>query len=66
MIHDAAMKFELQNATRLIFAPGALSRLGEVVGAYGKRALLVAGGGSVNRGGAFERAVSSVKAAACQ
>lgn len=58
----ATMKFEYQNPTRLVFAAGALSRLGEVVSAYGKRALLVTGSGSVKRSGAFERAVSSLKA----
>jgi alcohol dehydrogenase len=60
---EAVMKFEFQNPTRLVFAAGALSRLGEVVSVYGKRALLVTGGGSVKRSGAFERAVSSLKAA---
>ncbi len=62
-LRDATMKFELQNPTRLIFAAGALSRLGEVVGAYGRRALLVTGGNSVKRSGAFDRAVSSLKGA---
>jgi alcohol dehydrogenase len=57
------MKFEFQNPTRLIFAAGALSRLGEVARVHGKRALLVTGGGSVKRNGAFERAVSSLQAA---
>jgi alcohol dehydrogenase len=40
-----------------------LSRLGEIVREHGKRALLVTGGGSVKRSGAFDRAVSSLKAA---
>ncbi len=57
------MKFELQNPTRLIFAAGALARLGEVASAHGKRALLVTGGGSVKRSGVFDRAVASLKAA---
>ena len=57
------MKFEFQNPTRLIFAAGALARLGAVVREHGKRALLVTGGGSVKRSGAFERAVASLKAA---
>ncbi len=51
------MNFEFHNPTRLIFAPGSLIRLGEVAGQYGKRALLVTGGGSVKRSGTFERAV---------
>jgi alcohol dehydrogenase YqhD (iron-dependent ADH family) len=60
---EKSMNFEFQNPTRLVFAPGALSRLGEVVRAHGKRALVVTGGGSVKRSGAFDRAVSSLKAA---
>ena len=57
------MKFEFQNPTQLIFGAGTLSRLGEVVSAHGKRALLVTGGGSVKRSGVFDRAVSSLRAA---
>ncbi len=57
------MKFEFQNPTHLIFAAGALTRLGEVVRAHGKRALLVTGGGSVKKSGAFDRAVESLEAA---
>lgn len=54
------MKFEFSNPTRLIFGAGALSRLGELAKPYGKKALLVTGGGSVKRNGAFEKAVSSL------
>jgi alcohol dehydrogenase YqhD (iron-dependent ADH family) len=57
------MNFEFQNPTHLIFGARALSRLGEVVSGCGPRALLVTGGGSVKRSGAFERAVTSLKAA---
>jgi len=57
------MKFEYQNPTRLIFEAGGLSRLGEVTRTFGKRALLVTGGGSVKRNGTFERAVQSLLAA---
>ncbi|MBJ6726691.1 iron-containing alcohol dehydrogenase [Geomesophilobacter sediminis] len=57
------MQFEFQNPTRLIFAAGALARLGEVVRRHGKRALLVTGGGSVKRSGVFARAVVSLNAA---
>src|SRR5512138_2224948 len=60
---EEVMKFEFQNPTQLIFGAGTLSRLGEVVSAHGKRALLVTGGGSVKRSGVFDRAVSSLKAA---
>lgn len=51
------------NPTRLIFGEGALSRLGEVVLKYGKKALIVTGGGNVKRNGTFGRAVASLKAA---
>lgn len=57
------MEFEYYNPTRLIFAAGALARLGEVASQYGKRALLVTGGGSVKRSGVFDRAVDSLKRA---
>lgn len=57
------MKFEYYNPTRLIFAAGALARLGEVASQHGKRALLVTGGGSVKRSGVFDRAVASLKLA---
>lgn len=57
------MEFEYYNPTRLIFAAGALARLGEVASQHGKRALLVTGGGSVKRSGVFDRAVASLKLA---
>lgn len=57
------MKFEFYNPTRLIFGAGSLGQLGKVVNQYGKKALLVIGGGSVKKSGAFDRAVASLKAA---
>jgi hypothetical protein len=57
------MKFEFYNPTRLIFGAGSLAQLGKAVRPYGKKALLVIGGGSVKKSGAFDRAVSSLKAA---
>jgi alcohol dehydrogenase YqhD (iron-dependent ADH family) len=57
------MNFESYNPTRLIFGEGALSRLGELVLKYGKKALIVTGGGNVKRNGTFGRAVASLKAA---
>ncbi len=54
------MQFEYQNPTKLIFAAGALVRLGELASSVGKRALLVTGGGSVKRNGTFDRAVKSL------
>lgn len=54
------MKFEFQNPTRLVFGAGSLAQLGKEVSAHGKRALIVTGGGSVKRNGAFDRAVASL------
>ncbi len=51
------MNFEYHNPTRLIFGTGTLSRLGETASQFGKRALLVTGGGSVKRSGIFDRAL---------
>ena len=55
------MEFEYHNPTRIIFGAGSLSRLGEVTAAYGKKALVVTGGGSVKRNGTFGRAVASLE-----
>ena len=55
------MNFEFHNPTHLIFGAGTLSRLGEAVRKYGKKALIVTGGGSVKRSGAFDRAMASLK-----
>ncbi|SEM16416.1 hypothetical protein SAMN04489760_105170 [Syntrophus gentianae] len=57
------MNFEFHNPTHIIFGAGTLSKLGKVASAYGKKALLVTGGGSVKRSGVFDRAVSSLKGA---
>jgi alcohol dehydrogenase YqhD (iron-dependent ADH family) len=57
------MNFEYQNPTRLIFGAGALPRLGKVASEYGRRALLVTGGGSVKKSGVFDRTVDSLRAA---
>jgi len=46
---------------RLVFAAGLLSRPGEMAGQYGRRALLVTGGGGVKRNGALDRALKSLK-----
>ena len=57
------MQFTFHNPTKIIFGAGNLSRLGEVAGEYGRKALLVTGGGSVKRGGVFDRAVESLESA---
>lgn len=57
------MNFEFQNPTHLIFGAGSINKLGEATKRYGKRALIVTGGGSVKRNGTFEKAVNSLKTA---
>ncbi|WP_462328049.1 iron-containing alcohol dehydrogenase [Desulfobaculum sp.] len=57
------MNFEFHNPTRIIFGAGNLTRLGEVTREYGAKALIVTGGGSVKKSGAFDRAVQSLTAA---
>lgn len=57
------MDFEFYNPTRLIFGAGKLSQLGEVASKHGKKALIVTGGSSVKRNGAFDRSVTSLTAA---
>jgi len=54
------MNFEYQNPTRIVFGAGSFARLGELAQQFGKRALLVTGGGSVKRNGTFDRAVQSL------
>ncbi len=57
------MNIESYNPTRLFFGAGVLERLGEVTKPYGKKALIVTGGGSVKRNGTFDRAAASLKSA---
>ena len=57
------MQFEYNNPTHLIFGAGSLSRLGKIAAKYGKRALLVTGGGSVKRSGTLDRAIKSLTGA---
>lgn len=56
------MNFEYHNPTDLIFGAGSIARLGEVAGRYGKKALIVTGGGSVKKTGVFDKAVKSLTA----
>jgi alcohol dehydrogenase YqhD (iron-dependent ADH family) len=58
--------FEYQNPTRIVFGTGTLSKLGEVVREYGRKALVVTGSGSVKQNGTFQRAVGSLSAAGVQ
>ncbi len=54
------MQFDFQNPTRLIFGAGSIHKLGQVARTYGHKALLVTGGGSVRRSGAYDRATASL------
>ena len=54
------MNFEFYNPTKVLFGKGNLEKLGEVVKAFGNKALLVTGGGSVRRNGTFDKAVASL------
>ncbi|HCW93235.1 MAG TPA: alcohol dehydrogenase [Flexistipes sinusarabici] len=54
------MKFDYHNPTDMIFGAGSIERRGEVTGKYGKKALIVTGGGSVKKSGVFDKAVASL------
>ena len=58
------MNFEFYNPTHLVFGAGTLSKLGDVASKHGEKALIVTGGGSVKRSGIFDKAISSLNAAA--
>lgn len=60
------MNFEFQNPTHLIFGAGSITKLGEAAKPYGKKALIVTGGGSVKRNGTFDKAIASLKTAEIQ
>ncbi len=55
--------FEFHNPTRIVFGKGTVERLGELVAPWGRRALLVTGGGSCRANGSYERAVKSLEKA---
>ncbi len=55
------MNINYYNPTNLVFGPGVLSQLGELVSKYGKKALIVSGGGSVKRTGTFNRVTDILK-----
>ena len=57
------MNFEFYNPTKVLFGKGNLEKLGEVVKAFGNKALLVTGGGSIKRNGTFDKAIASLKKA---
>ncbi|OZM56183.1 NADH-dependent alcohol dehydrogenase [Lottiidibacillus patelloidae] len=53
--------FEQHNPTKLIFGKGTLSNLSKEVAQYGKKILLVYGGGSIKRTGIYENVLNELK-----
>ena len=53
--------FVFHNTTKIIFGRGMEARVGQEARAFGSKALLHYGGGSVKRSGLFDRVVSSLK-----
>ncbi len=49
--------FQFYNPTRLIFGKGQLEALKTEVPKYGKRVLLVYGGGSIKRSGLYDQVI---------
>ncbi|NQT87043.1 iron-containing alcohol dehydrogenase [bacterium] len=55
--------FVFHNPTKIIFGEGTIAELGKEASAYGKKALLVYGMGSVKRNGVYDQAVTSLREA---
>ncbi|OXM87753.1 iron-containing alcohol dehydrogenase [Paenibacillus rigui] len=53
--------FHFQNPTKLLFGAGMLNQLGQEVSAYGKKVLLVYGGGSIRATGLYDRIQQQLK-----
>lgn len=56
-------KFNINIPTKVIFGPDRLGSLGKELSKYGKKVLIVYGGGSVKRNGIFDKATASITAA---
>ncbi len=54
-------EFTFYNPTKLIFGKGQVEQLKELVPQYGKKVLLVYGGGSIKRNGLYDQVVSLLK-----
>lgn len=54
--------FSFYNPTRLIFGKGQISQIQQEVPKYGKRVLLVYGGGSIKRNGLYEQVIEQLAA----
>lgn len=55
--------FEFFNNTRIIFGRGTENQIGERTAPYGKKILMVYGGGSIKKTGLYDRVAASLKAA---
>ncbi|MGQ7889815.1 iron-containing alcohol dehydrogenase [Paenibacillus sp. WC2504] len=53
--------FEFKNPTKLLFGKGHVSSLKNEIPAYGKRVLLVYGGGSIKKNGLYDKVISELK-----
>ncbi|MEC0270394.1 iron-containing alcohol dehydrogenase [Paenibacillus anseongense] len=53
--------FEFQNTTKLFFGKGQVSSLRKEIPAYGKRILLVYGGGSIKKIGLYDKVINELK-----
>jgi alcohol dehydrogenase YqhD (iron-dependent ADH family) len=55
--------FTYHNPTKIIFGEGTVSKIGKEAKAYGKKALLVYGKGSIKKNGVYDTAVQSLREA---
>ncbi|MDF2963543.1 MAG: YugJ [Paenibacillus sp.] len=53
--------FQFQNPTKLLFGSGMLNQLGQEVSAYGKKVLLIYGGGSIKTTGLYDRILQQLQ-----
>ncbi|MCR8631725.1 iron-containing alcohol dehydrogenase [Paenibacillus radicis (ex Xue et al. 2023)] len=53
--------FQFQNPTKLLFGPDKLNQLGQEISAYGKKVLLVYGGGSIKSTGLYDRILQQLQ-----
>lgn len=53
--------FEFHNPTKIIFGQGQVSSLKKEIPAYGKRVLLVYGGGSIKKSGLYDQVIHELK-----
>jgi alcohol dehydrogenase YqhD (iron-dependent ADH family) len=55
--------FQFQNPTRILFGPGTVDKLGAQLTDYGKRVLLIYGGGSIKSNGLYDQIQEQLKQA---